>query len=256
MGMRGMILCVWTAFVTLFVFQVHDGRALEIGVRANIWINDISGTVQGNNGNTGSELRLSGDLDLGIHGDPFGEAFVGIGRHHVTFGLTYYDQEGTRNAKEDILFGGTTIPAGTQVKSNLQWIMLELEYAYTLLDLTNILAGFSLDGFVAGRYQNGEMSLDGGNQYVKRSISWVRPLAGVRLNLGFLADILEVRLKGGGIKFSNEHLLDLLGEVSFTPLPFVGVGVGYRHLSINVDANGLEQDYNLSGPFAGLTVSF
>jgi len=250
-----------SAMVLLFLlsmlcWQASTCSAFEIGARGNFWIADITGNLQGNNGTPGTVLDVSDDLDMGYHGVPFGEAFAGIGRHHFTLGVTYYDQKGTKDAGRDMVFDEKTFQAGTELDTNFRWVMLEMEYALTLLDLENVLAGFSVDAFVAGRYQTGEISIEGGGQRGTRSISWFRPLGGVRLHLGFLADILEFRMKGGGILLSEEHIVDALGEFSLTPFPFMDLAVGYRYLSIKVDSNDLEQDYDLMGPYAGITLSF
>ncbi|MBI4773681.1 MAG: hypothetical protein HY788_05790 [Deltaproteobacteria bacterium] len=247
--------CLFLLLSVLY-WQPSTCTAFEIGARGNFWIADITGNLQGNNGASGTVLDFSDDLDMGFHGVPFGEAFAGLGRHRFTLGVTYYDQEGSKDAGKDVVFGKTTFPAGTELSTNFQWAMLEMEYAFTLLDLENVLAGFSVDAFLAGRYQTGQISIEGGGQRATRAISWFRPMGGVGLHLGFLADILEFRMKAGGILLSEEHMIDALGELSLTPFPFMDIAVGYRYLSIKVDSNGLEQDYDLMGPYAGLTLSF
>ena len=242
--------------LSVLCWQPSPCSAFEVGVRGNFWIADITGNIQGNNGTSGTVLDFSDDLDMGFHGVPFGEVFAGIGRHHFSLGVTYYDQEGSKDARRDVVFGDKTFPTGTELDTDLQWVMLEMEYAFTLVDLENVLAGFSVDAFLAGRYQTGQFSIEGGGQTATRSISWFRPLAGLRLHLGFLADILEFRVKGGGIVLSEEHLFDALGELSLTPFPFMDIALGYRYFSVDVDSNGLEQDYHLMGPYAGITLSF
>jgi hypothetical protein len=247
----------WVCFFGMLLFvSTSIGHAFDLGIRGHFWLANIDGQIQGNNSSKGSVLNLQDDLDFGYSWVPFGEAFVGIGRHHLSLGVTYFDQSETHRAGRSVVFAGKAFDSGVELDSNFQWTMLEMEYSFTLLDLENVLAGFSLDAFLAGRYQTGTMSVESGSQKGEIDFSWIRPLGGLQLHLGFLADVLEVRLKGGGYYASDEHLVDAVAEISLTPFAFMDLGLGYRFLSVDIDSDGLDQDYDLAGPFAGLTISF
>ncbi len=255
--MRRVEMLRWVCTIGMCLFVLTStSHAFDVGVRGHLWLANVDGQIQGNNGDTGSVLNLQDDLDFGYSWVPFGEAFVGIGRHHFSFGITYFDQSETHRPGKSLQFAGESFASDAQLDSNLQWTMLEMEYSFTLLDLENILAGFSLDVFLAGRYQTGNMSIESGSQKGDIDFSWIRPLGGLQLHLGFLADVLEVRLKGGGYWASDEHLVDAIAEVSLTPFAFMDLGLGYRFLSVDLESDGLDQDYDLAGPFAGITVSF
>jgi hypothetical protein len=52
-------------------------------------------------------------------------------------------------------------------------------------------------------------------------------------------------------------MVDAQAELSFTPIPFVDIFGGYRTFFIKVDINNnLELDYDTSGFYAGVEISF
>jgi hypothetical protein len=55
---------------------------------------------------------------------------------------------------------------------------------------------------------------------------------------------------GGGTVF------DGLAELSVTPIPFLDIHGGYRAFIIDADIDDVEFDYNTSGPYVALTLSF
>jgi hypothetical protein len=71
-----------------------------------------------------------------------------------------------------------------------------------------------------------------------------------------LADILEARLLVTGIGYSGNTVFDSQADVSFTPFPFLDISGGYRLFTIDVDIDDVQADYNTSGPYVALTISF
>ena len=120
-------------------------QAFEVGVRGYYWFPTISGDVKYSDGSlSGTKLDLEDDLNIDDESYPVGEIFISGEDHHLTFSFYRAEYDGTATLNQDINFGGETFPAGDEIKSTLDYDVYDLTYQYDLLDLENVLAGFSL----------------------------------------------------------------------------------------------------------------
>ena len=239
---------------------VLPAHALEGGVRGYYWFTSISGDIKLEGGSLdGTKVDLKDDLDMGDESYPVGEAFIGWGRHHLTFSFYRADYKGTATLTEDINVDGEIYPVGDTVKSKLEYDVFDLTYQYDLLDLENVLAGFSLG--LVGRARVYDLHLEIKsetlNQSAKEDYTVPIPLLGLNLHLGILADLLEARILASGMGYWDGYMVDAQAELSFTPIPFVDIFGGYRTFFIKVDINNnLDLDYDTSGFYAGVQISF
>ena len=68
---------------------------------------------------------------------------------------------------------------------------------------------------------------------------------------------LQKKILASGIGYWDGYMVDAQAELSFTPIPFVDIFGGYRTLFVKVDVNNnLELDYDTSGFYAGVGISF
>jgi uncharacterized protein YuzE len=51
-------------------------------------------------------------------------------------------------------------------------------------------------------------------------------------------------------------MYELVGDISWTPFPFIGIHGGYKTFVIDVDEEDVLLDYDMSGPYAAITISF
>jgi len=234
-------------------------QAFEAGVRGYYWFPTISGDVKYSDGSlNGTKLDLEDDLNIDDEYYPVGEVFIGGGDHHLSFSFYRADYDGTATLTEDINFGGETFPAGDRIKSSLEYDVYDLTYQYDLLDLENVLAGFSLG--LVGRLRVYDVEVEIKSRTVdqseKEDYTVPIPLFGLNLHLGILADVLEARILTSGIGYWDGYMVDAQAELSFTPIPFVDIHAGYRTFFVDVDASDLELNYNTSGFYGGVTISF
>ena len=239
---------------------VLPAQAFEAGVRGYYWFTSISGDVKLEGGSLdGTKLNLKDDLDIDDESYAVGEAFLGFGNHHLTFSFYRADYKGTATLTKDINVGGDIYPVGDRIKSKLEYDVFDLTYQYDLLDLENVLAGFSLG--LLGRVRVYDLQLKVSSetldQSAKEDYTVPLPLLGLNLHFGILADLLEARILASGIGYWDGYMVDGLAELSFTPIPFVDIFGGYRTFFIKVDINNnLELDYDTSGFYAGVQISF
>jgi hypothetical protein len=239
------------------------GFAFEVGVKAAYWIPEFSGSFRLDGGGVqGTRLDFKDDLAVNDENFAFGEAWLWVGRHHLTLSGMEVDYSGDETLAKEIVFGGTTFVANGAVESRLEYTMLDLAYQFDLLDLENVLAGFSVGPIVQVKYLDGEVKMSGEGQIngatgqVKESESFQFPipLLGLGAHVGILADFLEVRARIVGLTYQGDWLYEAQGEVTFSPFPFIEIVGGYRRFDIDVDRDDVLLDYTQTGPYAGVSV--
>lgn len=231
--------------------------AFEVGARGYYWFPSLDGTVKVDEaGIAGTTIDFDKDLGIDDENYPCVEVFVGLGNHHLSLTYTEIDYSGRKRLSEDIWFNGVRYQANLIVDSSLEYRMIDLHYQYDLLDLENILAGFSLGGVLQVKYLDGDIGLKTTGIDEKEDLTLPIPMLGVNLHLGILADILEARLRGTAIGYSGNTIYELMADVSFTPFPFMDIHGGYKTFVVDIDEDDVTFDYDMSGPYVALTVSF
>ena len=252
-----LILCL---SVLALMATALPAQGFEAGVRAYYWFPSLDGHIKySDNSLEGTKLNLKDDLGFDNEYYPFGGIFLGLGDHHLSFSFYRANYDGREILTQDINFGGDTFTAGDRIKSSLDYDVYDFTYQYDVLDLENILAGFSL-GLVA-RVEVFDLEAkikDETNPSLSAKENYTAPvpMLGLNLHLGILADILEARVLATGMSYWDGYLVDAQAELSFTPIPYVDITAGYRTFWVDVDTNDLELDYNTSGLYAGISVGF
>ena len=230
-------------------------QAFEIGVRVNYWAPGLSGDIK--SGILGDTLDLESDLGFDEESYPVVEAFAGLGNHHLS--LSYYkaDYSGTSTVA-GIIFDGQLFTG--DIKSNMEYDVYDLVYQYDLLDLENSLAGFSLGLVAKVKYFDGNFGIDEtvgpfpASASIDGSVSI--PMVGLNLNVGIIADILELRVLATGSGYGGGTVLDGMADISLTLFPFTDIHGGYRVFTMDFDDDDVELDFDTSGPYVAFTVSF
>jgi len=247
-------------FVFSFLFFIAlPASAVEIGARALYWFPSLKGDMKVNaNGVTGTQFSLKDDLGMDNKNIPSVEAYVGGGRHHASLMYSQVDFSGSNVLTRNIVFNGQTYAAGSNVDSDLKLKMLDLEYQYDLVNLENILAGFSVGVIGKVKYLDGEARLFSSAAGEKKETFGIPiPMVGVGVHAGLLANVLEARAKFTGIGYSGNVFYDALAEISWTPFSFLDIHGGYRYMKLKVDdVSDVFADVELSGPYVGLSIGF
>lgn len=231
-------------------------QAFEIGVRGYYWAPGLSGDITVDDGVIpGTKIDMESDLGFDEESYPVVEAFAGLGNHHLS--LSYYkaDYSGT-NTNVDFNFAGQNFTGA--ISSDLEYDVFDLVYQYDFLDLENSLAGFSL-GFVAKvKYFDGNLDIDEtvGPASESEDFAAPIPMVGLNLNVGIIADILELRVLATGSGYEGGTVLDGMADISLTLFPFTDIHGGYRVFTMDFDDDDVELDYDTSGPYVAFTVSF
>jgi hypothetical protein len=253
--MKGAFL--WVICFVAVIGMAVPAQAFDIGVRGYYWFPGFSGHAKVDaEGISGTKIDFGSDLDIDDESYPVIEAFVGLGKHRLTAAYYNADYSGTRTMTQDITFNGTTFAVGTPVASRLEYDVYDVMYRYDVLDLENFLAGGSLG--LVGRVEVFDGDVGMKSTLVTERVSFTAPIPmlGLNLHVGILADVLEARVLATGMGYGGGTVFDGLAEISVTPFPFIDIHGGYRAFVIDADVDDVAFDYDTSGPYAAVTLSF
>jgi outer membrane protein len=231
--------------------------AFEIGARGYYWFPSLDGTVKVDEANIiGSTIDFDEDLGIEDEDYPSIEIFVGGGNHHLSLTYTDIDYSGRNTLTRTIIFKGETYKRSDVVDSSIEYRQLDLHYQYDFLNLENALAGVSLGGVFQIKYLDGDVSLKTTGIDEKEDFTVPIPMVGLNLHIGILADILEARVRGTAIGYSGNTLYELMADISWTPVPFIDIHGGYKTFVVDIDEDDVILDYDMTGPYLALTLSF
>ena len=229
----------------------------EIGARGYYWFPSLDGKIRVDEaGIIGDTIEFENDLAIEDEDYPSVEAFVGAGKHHLDLGYTKVDYSGSNVLTRTIVFNGETYPVSSPVSSSIEYKMIDFHYQYDFINLENALAGFSLGGVFQVKYLDGEVNLKAAGIDEREDFTLPIPMVGLNLHIGIIADILEARVRGTAMTYSGNSMHELAADLSFTPLPFIDIHGGYKTFVIDVEEEDVFLDYDMSGPYVAITISF
>ncbi|MBN1829813.1 MAG: hypothetical protein JW884_11795 [Deltaproteobacteria bacterium] len=253
-------LTIGIAMIIAVTALAAASQAFELGARGSLWMPDLSAAIRVDKaGVVGTMIDLDNDLDVGNSLYPALEVFGGLGKHHFRGYFAQASYSGEKTIAKNIVFSGVAYPAGTFVKSEADVRLMELEYQYDLLDLENVLAGFSLGVLGKVTYWEGETKLRAPSAGIASDESFQAPIpmVGLSLHVGLLADILEARARVAGMTYSGSTFYEGLVDISLTPFPFLDIHGGYKFMKFDVeDLSDVYANFEFAGPYAAVTISF
>lgn len=248
---RWMALC---ALAMLLLWAMPAG-AFEIGARAMYWFPSFKGDLRvDSNSVTGSTLNLKDTMGVGNESFATYEVFGGVGKHSISLAYTPVNYSGSTTLTSPITFNGQTFTGN--VNTELKLRMLDLQYQNKVIDMENILAGFSISAIGQIKYIEGQAKMNSAAASTDNTLRVPIPMIGLGAHVGLLAGILEARAQVTGIAYSSNYLYEALADVSVTPFPFLDIHGGYKVIRLKIDRNDNFLDAQFAGPYVGLTVSF
>jgi hypothetical protein len=214
------------AALYLGAFFVHNDSDLELGEGAGI--------------NIDGEDALDLDEDITVFR---ADAFWRITRRNrVDF--TYYamNRDGTTDLNVDIpLPGGGSYQEGTRIKTNFDMTILRASYAWSFFKNDHF--DLSIAGGLYGLAVDFEMKRKGsvGSGKEETDFMFPLPVVGLRGNFAltpkwFIRQSFDYFYVNWGDY--EGYLIDLLVAVEWNALKYLGLGVGYNYVQMNLDYNG------------------
>jgi hypothetical protein len=245
------------AAILLVLALALPAAALEFGVRGYYWYPTLKSDVRLDSGGAqGTDFDFKDKLDISNKGIPSVEAFAGVGKHHFSLMYTAVKYSGSTSSLPSTTFGGKTYSGA--VSGDLNVTMIDAEYQMDLIDLKNILAGFSIGAIGKIKYFDCEAKLNSAAQgETSQSFRLAIPMVGVGANIGILANLLEARAKVTAMGYSGNFVYEGLADISVTPFPIVDIHGGYRVTGVKVDGiSDVTANTRFQGPFIALTVGW
>ena len=254
----GVILATVAGFLFVITLTV-PAEAMEFGARGFWWFPSLKANMRvDKSGIRGDDINLKDDLGLDDKSTYSVEAFAGTKNHHFSVMYTPLDYSAGKTINRSLTFNGQTYAANTAVDSSLKMRMLDAEYRYDLINLENILAGFSIGILGKVKYLDGEAKLTSaltGEQ--KQTFGVPIPMIGAGMHIGLIANILEARAKGAWMGYSGSYFYDASADISLTPFPFLDIHGGYRIMKLKIDnVSDVYGDMDFYGPFVGISIGF
>jgi hypothetical protein len=249
------------AVLLLGAFAVCPAAALaiEAGIRAEYWFPSLSGNAQTTtNGVPDTPFDLKDTLGIQDENLPFGEAFLGVSRFTFRLGYTPVKYDGSSTLSQDFRFNGQPFTAGDTIASRFELDLFEGQLQFDLLRPSVGVASVNLGLILQGIYVDGSIRVQSGGTGASTTEDFRlgAPLVGVAAGVGFLKDMIRVDARATGMAYSGSHLYEVDAYASFVPFPFLRLQGGYKYIDLEVDESDVTASLTLSGPYAGLQVSF
>lgn len=218
---------------------------------------EADGTFAGNNGGIGTTIDLDSDLNFDKSDDVYAEAALQLGRIRFSAAYLPLDFSGAGAFTRDITFGGQTFPAGTNVSSDVEADIVDIGVAFHLLDFDDGPARLQIGPELSVKIADVDMTIrDTASNTVENVSATVPvPTIGARGRIAF-SDYAGVVGRIGYFEISGNSFLDADVQLEFSPLPLVGIFVGYRYLDVDVDESDVVLDSTFSGPYGGVLARF
>ncbi len=233
--------------------QADETIAIKLGYQ----ILKPSGQFAGvTGGGAGTRVDMKNDLNFKNSNQPtaelsfqFGDSRIGIGVLPLTF-------KGDGKLAKTVTFNGKTYAASTNVHSEVKADILDLSYAYYLVNMDDLPSRFQLGVEASLKVVNAKASMSSAITGAQ-SVSGTAPIPtiGLRARVA-LADFVGLSGRVGYLGYAGNKFLDADAQIEFSPLPTLGVYGGYRSLQIKVDKSNVYWNTTFAGPYIGGFVRF
>jgi len=231
----------------------------NIYVAPSFWHATLSG--DGQTGSGGSDRRFDVDNTLGL--DPSTtvrslESFLRFDVSSVLFGFQHGSYNGSNKISRDLTYKHRFFPAGSRIRSNLDYNHTKLLYGRPFLNGSILSAGVRIGLY---EYRIGSEVSQSGNGSSTVNVHSTIPVVGASLTINptpavrIYGEILTSRMDRGGVDSKVRDAYVAIDYLLFGRT-FALQG-GYRYSQIKANDKGSAQfDLNEKGTFVGFVVRF
>lgn len=240
-------------------FRPATALAIEAGVRGEYWFPTISGNAQTTtNGLPDTPFDLKDTLGVQDEDFPFWEAFLGVSRFTFRAGYMQPQYDGSSTLTQTFVFNGQTFAVNEKISTRLEMDIIDGQLQFDLLRPSVGVAGFNLGLILQGKFVDGSIQVQSATTGIttREDFQLAAPLVGVAAGVGFLKDMIRADVRATGMAYSGSHVYEVDAYASFAPFPFVRLQGGYRYFDLEVDESDVLANLTLSGPYAGIQLSF
>ena len=250
---------VLISIFSLFLLSIFSTTsfAFDIGAKGTYWLPEIDGNIRVDDSSTaGTDIDLNDDFGFEDENFTLLNVLISGNKHHLELSYADFDFTARNRLTRNIIFNGQQYSIDEEIHSFLNFSMIDLYYLYDFINVDNFITKFEVGGIFQVKYLDGEVKITTSGSEEKADFSLPVPMVGLNLKMGMMSDVIAAHVRGTGIAYSEDNLYEIMGEVSWTPMPFLSVYGGYKAFAINVDEDDINLDYNLAGPYAAIELSF
>lgn len=189
-----------------------------------------------------TEVSLENDSD-----EVMAEAAVQLGSFRLSAGYMPLSFSGRNQAG----------PPLATIEGDLDVNLYDLGLTWYLLNFDDLPVRLQLGPEIAIKVVDGDVATFHRGTGLREEVSGTVPVPtiGARARVG-LADFVALVGRVGYVEYRDNTFLDADAQIEFSPLPFVGLFGGYRHLDLDVDEDDIFIDATFKGPYAGAFLRF
>lgn len=215
------------------------------------------GEIAAEENGIGTVVDLSDDLDLDDSSGITAEAALSLGDWKLSVGYLPLSFEGSNVIDRTIIFDGDIYRVNSTVESTLDLDILDFGLTWYALNIDDLPTRFQLGLELSIKVTDAEASLTENTTGISDSASETLPIPtiGLRGRVAF-SDFVGVSGRIGYLGYSGNHFMDADIQLEISPIPLVGVYVGYRYIDLSIDESDILVDTTLSGFYGGALVRF
>jgi hypothetical protein len=234
----------------------HDS---VVHVEPRLWFPSLSAEVQSSTDALAGDVITDSDLDLDDPISPGGVVTLRAGRHSLRvegFGLS---TDGNTRIDRTFSFAGRTYTVNSRVESEFEATVAGADYGFDVVHTGPLALGLTLGGRLVdaeARLRAPELAFESQSE-----VRAVVPAVGAFLVAHpapvppFSSLALTLRVSGFTIGDRGEYL-DIEAAAEWLPIPVLALRAGYRFVHGKGEEGDDRGEFDLAGPYVGLTLAF
>lgn len=252
------VLC-WLAAAAVAPREAAAYHEATIHLEPRLWFPALSAEVRSSRGGLTGDVLTDSDLAIDDPVVPGAAVTFRLGPHSLRLEGLSASADGDTRVDRTFNFAGRTYTVNTRVTSEFDALIVALDYGYDLFRTEPLAVTATLGARIVdaeARLTAPELGFAG-----EASFQGVVPAVGILLvahpvpvpPLSSLA--LTLRVSGLTIGDRGSYF-DVDGAVEWLPVPTLALRAGYRFVHGRGEEGGDRAEFDLSGPYVGLTFAF
>ncbi|HXS37966.1 MAG TPA: hypothetical protein VN721_14780 [Flavipsychrobacter sp.] len=222
-------------------------------------VNNTVLKVDGNNGNTGTEINFENDLGFAKSSATFiGDVQFRISRRsRIAFSYYNIARSSVHTLDKDINFGDTTYNVNTTVHATFNTAIYQVSYGYSILSRPTYEAGVAIGAHIIGGHV--ALELEGNTTTTPNSFNFTAPLPDLEIWGGYAISrhfALQGSLGYLGLTIGSVHgsIFTYDASLMYNIVDNLSVALGYSGLNFEVNAKINDNDSHFKWGYNGLTL--
>lgn len=230
-----------------------------VHLEPRVWAPELSAEVQSSRDFLVGDVITERDLDLDDPVVPGGVLTLRLLRHTLRVEGLVVSSEGDTRVNRTVTFAGETFSVDSRVLSEFDARVLAVDYGFDLVHE----GPFALALTLGARFIDADATLRAPDEGVAgaASLRAIVPAVGVALVVHPVPapplSSLALTLRASGLSIGDRGTYyDVEGAVEWLPLLTVAVRVGYRFVHGDGEEGADRAEFDLAGPYVGVTLGF